>query len=217
MVPKWGEIILRESAIPGGEARERCLELPFAMEAAEPSRSGWVLDAGCALNGKLREVHPFKAQFIHVTQAIQGESDVNFFGAKVSYVLADLRDLSLFASGAFERVVCVSTLEHIGMDNRQYGGSLEANPESVKFAIRELCRVTRTRLFLTVPFSLTPDANERWRCFTPETLPPFQDASWRFYGATNEGGWYGGGEEPMTDCGTALKVNQIACLWAERS
>lgn len=217
MTPLWGQIIPREAAILGSS--ERCLEIPFALEAAQLDEPGWVLDAGCALNGRLRDVQPFTAQVVHLTQALCAEGEVNFYGSHVSYVLGDLRNMSLFATGGFDRVVCVSTLEHIGMDNTLYGGPNEQNPASVAFALRELWRVTKTRLFITVPFHLSEESGceKRWRFFTPATLPRLKGEEWHYYGRTDEGGWYGGGTEPMTEISTAGKVNQIACLWVEKA
>lgn len=63
-------------------------------------------------------------------------------------VQADLRDLP-FAGGAFDVAIAISTLEHVGRDNTQYGlGSEEG--DSLDAALRELRRVTE-RLLVTVP------------------------------------------------------------------
>jgi hypothetical protein len=63
-------------------------------------------------------------------------------------VTADLRALP-FEDGAFDVAIAISTLEHVGRDNTQYGlGSEEG--DSLDAALRELCRVTG-RLLVTVP------------------------------------------------------------------
>jgi hypothetical protein len=68
-------------------------------------------------------------------------------------VQADLRDLP-FEDGAFDVAIAISTLEHVGRDNTQYGlevsqGSAEQG-DSLDAALRELRRVTE-RLLITVP------------------------------------------------------------------
>ena len=63
-------------------------------------------------------------------------------------VQADLRDLP-FASGAFDVAIAISTLEHVGRDNTQYGLRSE-DGDSLDAALRELRRVTE-RLLVTVP------------------------------------------------------------------
>ncbi len=56
--------------------------------------------------------------------------------------------------GAFDAVLCISTLEHIGMANDQYVSEAAADdPEGDAHALRELGRVTRTagKVLVTVP------------------------------------------------------------------
>lgn len=63
-------------------------------------------------------------------------------------VQADLRDLP-FADAAFDVAIAISTLEHVGRDNTQYGLQAE-DEDSLDAALRELRRVTE-RLLVTVP------------------------------------------------------------------
>jgi SAM-dependent methyltransferase len=67
-------------------------------------------------------------------------------------VVADVRELP-FDDGAFDRVLCVSTLEHVGRDNRLYGAAAEADPGGIAAALEELRRVLAPdgRLVVTVP------------------------------------------------------------------
>lgn len=67
-------------------------------------------------------------------------------------VQADVRELP-FDSGAFDVVLCVSTLEHVGADNTGYGLDAEADGQSRASALRELRRVLAPdgRLLITVP------------------------------------------------------------------
>jgi hypothetical protein len=63
-------------------------------------------------------------------------------------VQADLRELP-FADRAFDVAIAISTLEHVGRDNTQYGLAAEGG-DSLDAALRELRRVS-ARLLVTVP------------------------------------------------------------------
>jgi SAM-dependent methyltransferase len=69
-------------------------------------------------------------------------------------VVADVRKLP-FADGMFELALCISTLEHIGLDNTLYGIEQTRShaDDAQERALRELHRVLRSdgRLLLTVP------------------------------------------------------------------
>jgi SAM-dependent methyltransferase len=79
----------------------------------------------------------------------------------ISYVFADLRDLP-YRSDYFNTVVCISTLEHVGMNNALYGVVEEpaddAGPELSR-AVSELVRVTAPggRVLVTVPYGRRED------------------------------------------------------------
>jgi hypothetical protein len=63
-------------------------------------------------------------------------------------VQADLRSLP-FQNGAFELAIAISTLEHVGRDNTQYGLAAEGG-DSLEAALQELRRVS-AQLLVTVP------------------------------------------------------------------
>lgn len=75
----------------------------------------------------------------------------------MSYVLGDLRQLA-FTSDVFDAVVCVSTLEHVGMDNTRYYSPdprhAVRDPDGYLQVVSEFARVLRPGglLLLTVPF-----------------------------------------------------------------
>lgn len=73
-------------------------------------------------------------------------------------VAADVRRLP-FDSRSFDVVFCVSTLEHVGGDNRRYELDAEHDPEAPLAALHELRRVTARggKIFLTVPCGTTPE------------------------------------------------------------
>ena len=64
-------------------------------------------------------------------------------------VQADLRQLP-FGNGEFDVAIAISTLEHVGQDNSQYGLGVEHDDGSLDAALRELRRVS-SRLLVTVP------------------------------------------------------------------
>jgi hypothetical protein len=63
-------------------------------------------------------------------------------------VQADLRDLP-FDDEEFDLAIAISTIEHVGRDNTQYGLAAEQG-ESLDAALRELRRVAK-RVLVTVP------------------------------------------------------------------
>ncbi|MBA2616446.1 MAG: methyltransferase domain-containing protein [Actinobacteria bacterium] len=130
---------------------ERVVEYPWLL-AQRPS--GRTLDAGSVLNHAhiLPRFLPRLASLDVVTLAPEREA---FPDQGVSYVYADLRELP-YRDNVFDTVVCVSTLEHVGMDNTAYGSDAPraADPGVERSrAARELRRVTAPggRLLVTVP------------------------------------------------------------------
>jgi SAM-dependent methyltransferase len=75
----------------------------------------------------------------------------------VSYVFGDLRDLD-FRDSRFDSIACISTIEHIGMDNSMYAGPAEiarrGDPREFLLAVKELKRVLKPGgvLYITFPF-----------------------------------------------------------------
>jgi SAM-dependent methyltransferase len=67
-------------------------------------------------------------------------------------VVADVRELP-FRAGSFDLILCISTLEHVGLDNTVYGLAVEQDEETQERALLELHRVLapRGRLLVTVP------------------------------------------------------------------
>lgn len=150
---RWGSPLGKKlSALAGMD--ERVVELPLAWEALAPRKPGQALDAGCALNLSYvkEELRGSAVSLTHFTQS--GDHETPWFdGGRSSYVFGDLRRLP-FQRGSFDRVLCISTLEHVGMDNTRYGAEAEHAPESYEAAVNELMRVTAPggTLLLTFPY-----------------------------------------------------------------
>lgn len=137
---------------------ERVVEYPWAFHRL---RSRWppgtpILDAGSVLNHprilaycRREGIHPISIVTLHY----EGRAEVS---DEVRYEFADLRHLP-YRDGWFSSVICLSTLEHVGMDNRMYGDSASGSESPTHEALRamqELRRVTQVGglLLLSVPF-----------------------------------------------------------------
>jgi SAM-dependent methyltransferase len=140
----------------GLDLDERCVEYPWLF-AQRPV--GELLDAGSTLNHPyvLDRFLPMVTGLHCMTLAYEG---LAFPERGVSYVYGDLRTLP-YRDRVFDTVASVSTLEHVGMDNSQYGGGgRDADPaEERRRAVQELRRVARPlgRLFFTVPYGRHED------------------------------------------------------------
>jgi SAM-dependent methyltransferase len=133
----------------------RIIEIPWVLSRARNS-SGRFLDAGSALNYDFVLTSPAlkDKQTTIVTLAPERQA---FWQLGVSYVFGDLRDLD-FRDERFDSVACISTIEHIGMDNTMYAEDLEiarrSDPGEFVLAVKELRRVLKTggSLFISFPF-----------------------------------------------------------------
>lgn len=95
----------------------------------------------------------------------------------MSRMLADLRALP-YREASFELAICISTLEHVGRDNTEYGVWGRRDDEGDRKALAEIARVLAPggRLLLTVPFGAREDRGtfvqydaERWEALVSTT------------------------------------------------
>lgn len=157
---EWRAVFAKGRQLPPGLGfgfDERVVEYPWLFSRG---LSGRVLDAGSVLNHRhvVERLLPAIGDLSIVTLAPE---PVAFTSLGISYIYADLRNLPL-RDEWFDEIVCLSTLEHVGMDNSSYGatGPRADDPqgEAVQ-ALRELLRVVRPggRIHLSVPFGRGED------------------------------------------------------------
>ena len=124
---------------------ERVIELPWVLSRLSGRRA---LEVGYAFAEPPYLAALLRAGFEELTGVDLAAADV----PGLTGVQADVRDLP-FDDGAFDLVLCVSTLEHVGADNTGYGLDAEDDGDSRRTALRELRRVLAAdgRLLVTVP------------------------------------------------------------------
>lgn len=134
---------------------ERVVEYPWLLSRLSCGNHR-VLDAGAALN------HPWilsRPGLRKATVFIYTLSPENFSASSpsVSYIYGDLRS-NVLKDELVDTCVCLSTLEHIGMDNTVfYTSNADFNESSTQDyvqVVREIQRVTRKggKIYITVPF-----------------------------------------------------------------
>jgi len=131
----------RELEAPPGD--ERPIEIPWCLSRYRPDER--LLDVGYAF------AEP--AYLAALTRLGASEvMGIDLAAAEVPGirgVVADVRQLP-FSDGELDVAICISTLEHIGRDNRVYGLAAEHDADGPLAALKELRRVAG-RLLVSVP------------------------------------------------------------------
>lgn len=134
----------------------RVVEIPWVLARLAQRTGRLLLDAGSSLNQDYVLKAPSLAdkRITIVTLAPEGQC---YWKLGISYVFGDLRDLD-FRDGCYDSIACISTIEHVGMDNRMYAGDADiarsGDAKEFLLAARELKRVLKPDgvLYITFPF-----------------------------------------------------------------
>lgn len=132
---------------------ERVVEYPWVLSRIPSIDNLSVLDAGSVFNFEQIIKHP-NLSGKHLTIVNLNPEKNCFWKKGISYLFADIRDLP-FKDNSFDIITCISTLEHIGMDNKIYTGKNDVSAVGdFAPALIELWRVLKNdgRLLITVPF-----------------------------------------------------------------
>lgn len=133
---------------------ERIVEYPWVLSRLGngPSR---LLDAGSTLNfAWVASAAPLRRKSVVVCDLA---AEPTLADAGYSYVSGDLRSTA-FDSASFDAIVCISTLEHVGMDNTEFytvdARFRESEVVAYRDAVSEFRRLLAPggRLFVTVPY-----------------------------------------------------------------
>jgi hypothetical protein len=133
---------------------ERIVEYPWIL-AMLGAAEGLLLDAGSALNYEYLLDHPVLRNRKIVIYNLSPERFLS--RDSVSYIFGDLRH-TILRNESFDEVVCISTLEHVGMNNTLlYSKDArfdEFKPNDYLDVVREFKQLLKPcgRLFITVPY-----------------------------------------------------------------
>lgn len=147
----------------GMRVDERIVECPWTISRVSPG-PGLLLDAGSVLNAPMFLNAPELSQQKIIIYSL--EMDSIKLDPRLSYLHGDFRE-PVLRDGIFDHIVCISTLEHIGMwpiPKPPYEVSLKLpQPEKDLKAYRGVLKTFHDllkpggRLLLTVPFGMPED------------------------------------------------------------
>ena len=148
------------------DTSERVVEIPWVLSRYQSERR--VLDIGSAF---ALELYLRYLRRLHIPE-LHG---LDLGAARVSGMTmtrADVRHMP-YQDGYFELILCVSTLEHIGRDNVNYGVGASDDARGDYVALAEMRRVLSPagRILITVPFGRPGDYG--W--FKQFDLPSFDE------------------------------------------
>jgi hypothetical protein len=142
---------------------ERIIEYPWLFSRLSKEK-GILLDAGSTLNYNLILNQPLLQSKKIFISTLAPEGNCYWFRG-ISYIFEDLRDCC-YKDNFFDWITCISTAEHIGLDNNLlYTSDLskkENNPNLYLNTITEFYRILKPGgiLFITLPFG--KKANRKW-------------------------------------------------------
>lgn len=150
---------------------ERCVEYIWIFAQLDDELE-LILDAGSTLNHEfILEKSVWQNKKIHILTLAP---EFNCYWQKgISYLFEDLRNIPI-KDNYYDKIICVSTLEHIGLDNRQFTKKNidnESKNNDFLLAVKEMYRILKPsgNLLLTVPFGKYCNMNTQ-QVFDPPLL-----------------------------------------------
>lgn len=187
---------------------ERVVEIPWTLSRYAGERR--VLDIGTAyaIPAYVRGLRRLGVPELYGVDLLQAAVP------GVAMRQADVRQMP-FEDGFFDLVFCVSTLEHIGLDNRAWGIRESEDMQGDLNALREIRRVMRDggRLLVTVPFGKA----RRYQWFKQYDLSQWQSLIAEAGLKPGELAFFGYGQAGWTavDDGRALESADYRALGAQ--
>lgn len=139
---------------------ERIIEYPWVLSRLEEGGRGFLLDAGSTL------AHPFLQGAVGLRDRSVVVYDLAINGVLATsharYIRGDLRQIGI-RTASFDQIICISTLEHVGMNNAflyaKHPQFNENRPNDYSSVMREFARLLRPqgRLLMTVPYGQHED------------------------------------------------------------
>lgn len=186
-LPQGGWTTFRPDARTEGRT-ERVVEIPWVISRYRGERR--VLDIGPAF------AHPVYTHQLSVLQ-IPELHGVDLSSRRIPgmrLARADVRAMP-YPDGYFDLVLCISAIEHVGLDNSRYGVPQDPNTGGDVAALLEIGRVLAPggRVLITVPFGRAEEQSwfrqydlERWRALIGSSRMKESELSWYAHG---EEGW----------------------------
>ncbi|MEW6183479.1 MAG: methyltransferase domain-containing protein [Bacillota bacterium] len=199
---------------------ERCVEYPWLV-ANMDAGPGYFLDAGSTLNHDYVLEHPVFRQKKLWIMTLAPE-DHCFWRKGISYEFCDLRQIPI-VDDYFDAIACLSTLEHIGLDNALYTHDefyRERQPKDFVRAVQELRRVLKPGgvMYISVPYGAYADLgafqqfDKNLLSLAVEAFEPYTEKSEVFY-RYREDGWNTAGAEECASCKYAEWVSKPRSEW----
>jgi hypothetical protein len=200
---------------------ERIVELPLFLSQISESE-GLHFDAGSALNYKDILFHKKLRNKKIIIGNLNPERNC-YWTSSISYIYEDLRK-SVFADNYFDSISCISTLEHVGLDNRSWIEDkkyFQNNDDDYLLFIGEFKRILKQngQCFITVPFRKNRKLG--WlqifnKKMIEQIITKFQPSDYEiFYYKYDKNGWQLSKEHECSECGYSTEYpGQDLCVGA---
>jgi len=133
---------------------ERVIEILYVYSLYDPSES--ILDVGCS---NVMPCHRHALKELGAKDNVVGldivECTFTYRKFYKNIMIADIQDVDVDQYG-FDQIWCISTLEHVGMDNSKYGVNTILDSNAAERAMVKMANLLNPKgsLYVTLPFGL---------------------------------------------------------------